>query len=186
MNSYRSFEKFLPATLILMVSAGWIWFSRIPAQNQNSASIIAPQKGFLAPDLTLSTLEGTDLSLRDLRGSPVILNFWASWCPPCRAEMPAFQQVFQEYGDMGLTIAAVNLTSQDSIQEAAAFISSNNLTYPILLDETGSVGRLYKIHSLPTTVFIDSEGIIQKIIIGGPIPRVLLNIQVEKLMQDKP
>ena len=100
--------------------------------------------------------------------------------------MPAFQQVFQEYGDMGLTIAAVNLTSQDSIQEAAAFISSNNLTYPILLDETGSVGRLYKIHYLPTTVFIDSEGIIQKIIIGGPIPRVLLNIQVEKLMQDKP
>lgn len=186
MNSYRFLQKQFLAILILLVGAGWIWFSRIPSQGQNAASIAVPQRGFLAPGLTLSTLEGTDLSLLDLRGSPVILNFWASWCPPCRAEMPAFQQVYHEYEAKGLIIAAVNATSQDSIHDAAAFVSNTNLTFPILLDETGSAGKLYNIHSLPTTVFINKQGIIQKIIIGGPIPIALLRIQVDKLMQDEP
>jgi peroxiredoxin len=100
--------------------------------------------------------------------------------------MPALQQVFNDYEDLGLIIAAINATNQDSISEAASFVSENNLTFPIPLDKTGSVSRSYNLHSLPTTVFVDSQGIIRKIIIGGPIPTALLRVQVEKLFEEKP
>ena len=100
--------------------------------------------------------------------------------------MPAFQQVFTEYEDLGLIIAAVNATNQDSLSEAAVFASENNLTFPIPLDKTGSASRSYNLYSLPTTVFIDSQGVIQKIIIGGPMPTALIRVQVDKLFQDEP
>lgn len=186
MSSYRFERQQLISILILLAGAVWIWFSRVSTDSRSLQSIYAPQESFLAPDFALTTLEGEILILSDLRGSPVILNFWTSWCPPCRAEMPALQGVFDEYKDLGLIIAAINATNQDSFSEVAAFVSKNNLTFPIPLDKTGSVSRSYNLRSLPTTVFIDSQGIIRKIIIGGPIPTALLRIQVEKLLQDKP
>jgi thiol-disulfide isomerase/thioredoxin len=172
--------------LILLVGAGWIWFSRIPSESGASQSLSVPQEGFLAPDFNLTTLSGDNFVLSQHRGYPVIINFWASWCPPCRAEMPAFQQAFAEYEEQGLMIAAVNATYQDSRSEATAFASENKLIFPIPLDTTGAVSRSYNLYSLPTTVFIDSQGIIRKIIIGGPIPTALLRVEVEKLIQEKP
>ncbi len=186
MSSYRFERQHLVSIWILLAGAAWIWFSRVPSDSRSSQPISAPQESFLAPDFDLTTLDGENLSLSDLRGSPAIINFWASWCPPCRAEMPALQQVFNDYEDLGLIIAAINATNQDSISEAASFVSENNLTFPIPLDKTGSVSRSYNLHSLPTTVFVDSQGIIRKIIIGGPIPTALLRVQVEKLFEEKP
>lgn len=186
MSSYRFERLHLTSIFILVTGAAWIWFSRIPSDSGSLQSIIAPQERFLAPDINLTTLSGEIFTLSEFRGSPVIINFWASWCPPCRAEMPAFQQVFAEYEDLGLIIAAVNATNQDSISEAAAFASENNLTFPIPLDKSGSVSRSYNLYSLPTTIFIDTQGVIHKIIIGGPIPTALLRVQVDKLFQDEP
>jgi len=134
----------------------------------------------------LATPGGDEITLSDLLGYPVIINFWASWCPPCRAEMPAFQQVYEEYQDRGLIIAAVNATNQDSRSDAVDFAATNHLTFPILLDISGSASRSYNLHSLPTTVFVDREGVIQKIIIGGPIPVPLIRVEIEKLLQDNP
>ena len=186
MTSYRFERQHLISIFILLAGLTWIWVSRIPTDSGSLQPVIAPQESFLAPGLNLITLSGEKFSLAEFRGSPVIINFWASWCPPCRAEMPAFQQVFDEYEDLGLIIAAVNATNQDSVSEAAAFVSENNLIFPIPLDKTGSVSRSYNLYSLPTTVFIDSQGIIRKIIIGGPIPTALIRVQVEKLVQEKP
>ncbi len=186
MSSYRFERRHLLSLFILLAGVFWIWFSRIPLDSGFVQSIIAPQENFLAPDFNLTTLSGNNFSLSEFRGSPVILNFWASWCPPCRAEMPAFQQAFTEYEDLGLIIAAVNATNQDSISEASAFVSENNLTFPVPLDKTGSVSRSYNLYSLPTTVFIDNQGVIRKIIIGGPIPTALIRVQVDKLFQDEP
>ena len=186
MSSYRFERQHLISILILLLGAAWIWFSRIPSESGPSQSISVPQEGFLAPDFNLTTLSGNNFVLSEHRGFPVIINFWASWCPPCRAEMPAFQQAFAEYEELGLMVAAVNAANQDSISEAASFASGNKLTFPIPLDKTGSVSRSYNLYSLPTTVFIDSQGIIRKIIIGGPIPTALIRVQVEKLVQEKP
>lgn len=186
MTSYRFEHQQLVSIFILLAGLAWVWVSRIPTDSGSLQPIVAPQESFLSPDFNLTTLSGENFSLSEFRGSPVIINFWASWCPPCRAEMPAFQQVFAEYEDLGLIIAAVNATNQDSLSEASAFASDNNLTFPIPLDKTGSASRSYNLYSLPTTVFIDKQGIIRKIIIGGPIPTALIRVQADKLFQDEP
>lgn len=141
-------------------------------------------ENFLAPDFTLTSLDETVISLSDLQGRPVILNFWASWCPPCRAEMPAFQDAWLEFGDSELVIIGVNATRQDSLPEINAFLAAIPVNFPILLDFDGSATAAYRVHSLPTTYFINRSGVITDIIIGGPIPLSLLRIQADQLLQE--
>jgi len=186
MKSYRIHYQRIFYILILLAGGSWIWISRVPSALTSSDRIAAPRESFSAPDFRLATPGGDEITLSDLLGYPVIINFWASWCPPCRAEMPAFQQVYEEYQDRGLIIAAVNATNQDSRSDAVDFAATNHLTFPILLDISGSASRSYNLHSLPTTVFVDREGVIQKIIIGGPIPVPLIRVEIEKLLQDNP
>ncbi len=186
MKSYRIHYQRILYIFILMAGGIWIWISRVPSALTSSDRIAAPRESFSAPDFRLATPGGDEITLSDLLGYPVIINFWASWCPPCRAEMPAFQQVYEEYQDRGLIIAAVNATNQDSRSDAVDFAATNHLTFPILLDISGSASRSYNLHSLPTTVFVDREGVIQKIIIGGPIPVPLIRVEIEKLFQDNP
>jgi cytochrome c biogenesis protein CcmG/thiol:disulfide interchange protein DsbE len=149
-----------------------------------SSSIEAAQVGFLAPDFTLTSLDSQDIGLANLKGKPVILNFWASWCPPCKAEMAAFQEAFQEYGGSDLQIIAINSTNQDSLSDVLRFIEEHGISFPIPLDQTGAVSRDYLIHSLPTTYFIDKNGVIKEVIIGGPIPLSLLRIQASQLLAE--
>ncbi len=148
------------------------------------SSMEAAQVGFSAPNFRLTSLDSQEIGLNDLKGSPIILNFWASWCPPCKAEMPAFQKASQEYSDTELQIIAINATSQDSLSEVKQFIDQHGITFPIPLDQTGSVSRDYLVHSLPTTYFIDQDGIITEVIIGGPIPLSLLRIQASQLLAE--
>jgi len=182
MNYKRISFTFVLAVLGVL----WIWVSRVPEGQRGQETVYAAQPGFRPPDIHLSTLDGSDFHLDDISGRPLVINFWASWCPPCRAEMPTFQQVYEEYRGRGLIIAAVNATNQDTISDAVDFATTNHLTFPILLDISGSASRSYNIHSLPTTVFVDREGVIQKIIVGGPIPAPLIRVELEKLLQDTP
>jgi peroxiredoxin len=170
--------------VLITACATWIWVSRVPESVRGDQDSAAAQTGFLAPDFTLTTLEGENFNLGAQRGNPVILNLWASWCPPCRAEMAALQQVYQEFQPEGLVVAAVNASNQDSVSEAAAFVSQNGLTFPVPLDRSGSVSRLYNLTSLPTTYFIDRSGVIQNIVIGGPMPLSLIRIETTRLLQE--
>lgn len=170
-------------TLILS-GLGWTWASRVRPSDTPKAEIQVPQQGFQAPDFVLDTLTGDQIALSDLRGKSVILNFWASWCPPCRAEMPAFQQGSEEFSDSPLIIIGVNATSQDSVKDAENFVEQHNLEFPILLDHNGSVGSAYQVRSLPATFFIDDQGIIKEIIVGGPIPLALLRVKADQLLQE--
>ena len=183
MNSYRFFRQFAISFFILLAGVVWIWSSRIITYTKSTKQIPAPQQGFSAPDFTLRSISGDNVSLADFKGEPIILNFWASWCPTCRAEMPAFNQVFSEYQEQGLSILAINSTNQDSIQAALNFVDINEIEFNILLDHYGEVGNLYNLYSLPTTFFIDKNGIIQKVLIGGPLPAALLRVEIEKLLE---
>lgn len=117
------------------------------------------------PDFELEDLRGQTISLRNLRGSPVMLNFWATWCPACRAEMPYLQQTYEEWSDKGLVLLAINIgESRATIEQ---FMLSNNLSLPVLLDIREVVARKYNITAIPTTLFIDKDGIIQEKIIGA-------------------
>jgi cytochrome c biogenesis protein CcmG/thiol:disulfide interchange protein DsbE len=183
MNSYRFKQQIVISIVILLAGAAWIWASRVNSYTKFPNQSPAPQQGFTAPDFSLSSISGTEISLSDFSGKAVVLNFWASWCPPCRSEMPAFNQVFTEYQNQDLAILAINATDQDSTQSAVDFVESNKLTFYILFDHSGEVGNLYNIYSLPTTFFIDKDRIIQKVLIGGPLPIALLRVEIEKLLE---
>lgn len=170
--------------LLAAASAGWIWFSRVETSQLDGFQKPAPQAGFPAPAFTLTTLEGDEFSLSDQRGKAVVLNVWASWCPPCRAEMPALQQVSEEYPPQEVAIVAVNATNQDSLPSVSAFVAQNQLSFPVPLDPGGRISTDYRIASLPTTFFINRQGVIENIIIGGPMPLSLIRTEVDRLLEN--
>jgi cytochrome c biogenesis protein CcmG/thiol:disulfide interchange protein DsbE len=184
-TSYPARYKITLSLIILALGVGWIWFSRTPLSSGSVDLLHAPQAGFSPPDFSLACLTGEEFKLSDMTGKPLVINFWASWCPPCRAEMPALNQISQEYGNSGLVVAAVNATSQDSLNDVSAFVSTYQLTFPIPLDSAGSAARDYNVHSLPTTFFITAEGVVNKVIIGGPLPVSMLRIEINRLLQEK-
>ncbi len=169
---------------VILAGLFWIWFSAAPGGGTSAGGIPAPQAGFLAPNFTLDTLDGGTVTLSNLRGQVVLLNIWASWCPPCRAEMPAMQRVWEEYQEQGVVVLAVNSTGQDTPADAQAFVSENGLTFPIPLDTGGEVTRLYRVSSLPTSFFIGADGVIREVVIGGPMAEALLRSRVEQLLKE--
>lgn len=171
---------------LLLIGAAWIWASAYPADTMTANQIPAPQEGFLAPDFKLPAHGGGIISLGDLLGQPLVINFWASWCPPCRSEMPAMQRVHEEFQDQGLVILGINAANQDRMIDAIDFAEQNDLTFPIIFDTGGRTSLDYKVRSLPTTFFVDRKGRIQEIIVGGPISEALLRIRAEQLLREEP
>ena len=172
--------------VVLLLGAVWIWYSRDTTQAASKGGKAIPRTGFYAPDFSLQTLQGDTITLSDLRGQAVVINLWASWCPPCKAEMPALQRVHEDFSTSGLVILAVNATNQDDLKAAERFVGENGLTFPILLDINGEVSRAYQLRSLPTTFFVDPDGMIQEVVVGGPMAEALLRVRVERLLGDMP
>ncbi len=125
-----------------------------------------PKVGFNAPHFSLLSMDRQAFEVKGQRDKPVILNFWASWCGPCRQEAPALKAIYEKYQDR-LDFYAINLTSDDDLESAKAFVNEFNLPFPVLLDETGSVSKQYQVSSIPTTYFIDANGVIRHKIIGA-------------------
>ena len=191
MKKFHTFLRDPGRWLLVVIGAAiaggiWIWASAVPAEATTGGLIPSPRVGFLAPDFSLESLSGDQISLSDMRGKVIVLNLWASWCPPCRAEMPALQRVYQANHERGLEVLAVNMTSQDNIAAVEDFVQEFNLTFPILLDTRGEVGNAYLMRALPTTFFIDQDGVIQRVIVGGPMSEVTLQSTVEQLLEDVP
>lgn len=121
-----------------------------------------------APSFELTTLDGEKISSDDLKGKKVLLNFWATWCPPCKEEMPDMQNLYEEYKDEDVAVVGVNVTSTEKNREdVEKFVKEYQLTFPILMDELGEVTHQFEILSFPTTYFIDSDGVIRSKVIGA-------------------
>lgn len=116
-------------------------------------------------DFTLEDLNGDKVSLSQLKGKKIFLNFWATWCPPCKGEMPDMEKLYQEIKGSELVILAVNVGEEKETVEA--FISKNNYSFPVLLDSSGDVSKLYHVSGIPTSYFIDTEGYLDYGITGG-------------------
>jgi cytochrome c biogenesis protein CcmG/thiol:disulfide interchange protein DsbE len=174
-------QRIILYILLLIAGAAWTVLSMDPLIG--SAQAPAPQSGFAAPDFALNTPTGETYTLSELKGNAVLVNLWATWCPPCRAEMPAIQKIYDEYREEGLIVLAINMTSQDNALNITPFVEQYELDFPILLDETGEVAAAYQLRSLPSSYFIDRAGIISEIVIGGPMSEALLRTRIEKILE---
>jgi peroxiredoxin len=147
-------------------------------------SYSVPSIGKAVPNFSLITLDGNQVSLSDFKGKAVFINLWASWCPPCRLEMPDIQAAYEKYQTQDLVVLGINITNQDNLADARAFVEEFKLTFPILLDESGEVSAgLFRLLALPTSFFIDSEGILQRIQIGA-IPTKNLDTYISEILPE--
>ena len=134
-----------------------------------AAGRLSPQTlGSPAPDFTLKTLVGGTASLSDYTGRPVFLNFWASWCTPCRGEMSDIIAAYNAHKGQELQVLAINLTDQERMKDVRKFADEFQMPFPVLLDEKGKVRKRYALHGVPTSVFIDAQGIV-RLVNPGPI-----------------
>jgi thiol-disulfide isomerase/thioredoxin len=174
-------REWLIATLI-MSGMSWILISRPP---DNHTMSVSPRAGFIAPAIVLPQLDGELVSLDAFKGQVVIVNFWASWCGPCRAEMPTLERLYQIEQTRGLTVLAVNSTFQDDQTNVAQMRRDLGLSFPILLDYEGTVGHRYGVRMLPTTFIIDRQGVIRQVLFGGPLSEASLRNAVEPLLREE-
>lgn len=172
--------------VITALAAGWMALSAVPSSATTGGRIPSPREGFQAPGIQLEDLKGTPISLSDFRGRVVVVNFWASWCLPCRAEMPGLQSAFTAEQGRGLVVLGVNTTYQDVESDARQFASDRGVTFPVLLDTDGLADRNYQVRALPSTFFVDRQGVIRKVIIGGPMSEATLRSTVQDLLGEAP
>jgi thiol-disulfide isomerase/thioredoxin len=140
--------------------------------------------GDKAYDFTLLDREGNEISLSSLQGKVVFLNFWASWCGPCKAEMPHMQKVYEEYKEKDVVILAVNITASEKkgIEGVNSYLDENKLTFPVLYDKDGSVSVQYRVSSIPTSYIINKEGIIVNFVTGA-LNEDRIKAQIEAAME---
>jgi cytochrome c biogenesis protein CcmG/thiol:disulfide interchange protein DsbE len=158
--------------VVLILGSSWIWLNRVPVGSAAPATDrrAAPAIGYPAPEFTLTTLSGEEFKLSSLRGTPVVLNFWATWCPPCRAELPELKAAGERYTGQ---VAVIGVNQVETAATVAKSARELGLTFPVPLDQSGAVSRLYRVRSLPTTFFIDRDGVIRQIQ-SGPLTEAVL------------
>ncbi len=160
------------ALLVVLVSAVWFlaWYLRREEPGRvvpSAGDFLAAQAltvGSPAPEFSLPRLEGGEIRLSEFRGRPVLINFWASWCAPCRAEMPELERVAQEYEAAGLVVVGIN--QLEDPETVAQFVQEFSLTFPIALDRDGTTSRDWQVYGIPQTYLVDANGIIRKAWVG--------------------
>ena len=165
-------QKGVLALLALLLAAGTRGYASghdaavvVSAEELRAAGLSKVRDGIPFVDFDLESLQGGRVRLSSLKGSVVFLNFWATWCPPCREEMPSMERLYSKFAGVGLRIVAVDL--QESRRDVEAFVREFGLTFQVLLDPAGQVGSAYGVRGLPTTFLINRDGLLVAGRIGG-------------------
>lgn len=167
-------QRIILYLLVLIAGAAWIALSADTGAATNEATS-APQAGFTAPDFTLETLSGETYTLSSLQGNVVLVNFWATWCPPCRAEMPELLQAARDYPDLALLAVNVAETSDKVSQFAEQF----RMDVPVVIDPQGAISDRYNVRGLPTSIFLDADGKIMEVR-PGAINRAVIDSVLQR------
>ncbi len=177
--------------LLLAVAVGGCGMIPIPlplpgmsaasAANNTSTRPTTAKIGDLAPEITGTSLTGDSIVLSQMVGRPVIVNFWATWCGPCREEFPALVRKYKQYKDKDLVILGVNYQDDNSDDGVKTFMANTLVNFPVIRDIGDRAGRMYRVNGLPTSIFIDRKGIIRDIVVGGPMTDQFLDQQIAKI-----
>jgi len=145
-------------------------------------SLSAQVQGKNAPPFALKTLDGGLDSLSHYAGHPILINFWASWCTPCRSEMPFLITAYQTHQREKLTVLAIDLKDQEgSTKDVSKFVSEFRLPFPVLLDEKGKARRLYALRGVPTSIFVGADGVVRAVH-QGPISEQVLRQRLSEIV----
>ncbi|MCH7718207.1 MAG: redoxin domain-containing protein [Chloroflexi bacterium] len=191
------------AVLAVILLSLWYWDNResggvttlgdtrlgvveLPVEKNPTEKEPAAEVGRAGPDFLLETPQGGTLRLSDLQGQPVVLNFWATWCPPCRVEIPELVAAYDRYRDQGLVIVGVNL--QEPGDQVQAFAEEFGIVFPIVIDRGGGVADVWRlggpVGGIPTSYFIDESGVIQDFFYG-PMTEESLQKRVAKILPEE-
>lgn len=151
------------ALLLLLLGIPWMWINRVPAEAQADFSVPQPALDHPAPDFTLPTLSGEEFTLSAQQGTPIVLNFWATWCGPCQNEMPALQTASDRFGDR---VQIIGVDQGETVEVVERFAAEMGITFALPVDGEMAVGELYGVRAMPTTFFIDRNGVIRHIYLG--------------------
>ena len=149
--------------VVLVLGGGWTWWNRVPLEATVDPRTPQPAVGYPAPDFSLTTLEGEPFLLSDQAGTPVVLNFWATWCGPCRRELPALQLAAERWEGEVLIVGVDQAEEAPVVQR---YVDELGLTFPIPMDTDSAVAERFNVMGLPTTFFIDGDGVIRTIWTG--------------------
>lgn len=148
---------------LLLIGVPWIWLNRVPVTALPDFTTPQAAINHPAPDFALSTLTGEDFALSKEHGTPVVLNFWATWCGPCQNEMPALQLASERFQGR---VKIIGVDQGESAEVVQPFVDEMGISFPIILDYDFTAGELYNVRGMPTTYFIDSTGVIRHIWVG--------------------
>lgn len=189
----RSVGTLITRSMMLVVAVGLLAIFTVSLLRPGSASTVSPtttsssapvglQVGDAAPNFTLTTLDGKQVSLSDFRGKPVMLNFWYATCPGCLAEIPGMQRFYAAQQAAGKNFVILGVNSVDDAQTAQQFAQQYGLTYALVMDKNQQVATLYSLTATPTSYFIDRQGIIRFVQVG-PIDEAALQQKVAEISQ---
>ncbi|MDQ6695792.1 MAG: TlpA family protein disulfide reductase [Chloroflexota bacterium] len=161
----------LVAVVAVLATFAWLLSSRAGEQRTVNAAITgtssAPTTGSLAPDFTLTDVHtNKPVKLSSLRGKPVFMNFWGTWCPPCRGEMPEMQKLYDKYKDQ-IQVVGVSMGPRDTSSQVKSFVDQQKYSWTFIHDADYSVATTYEVQAVPSSYFIDKDGIIRAVQIGG-------------------
>ena len=166
---------FVGLLLLVLGACSLIPMNLGSASSGASGRPTAVKMGELAPEIDLPALGGDQITLSKLQGHPIIVNFWATWCGPCRQEFPALVRKYKQYQEQGLVIVAVNTGDPNSDDGVLTFARNTLVNFPIVRDTDERAARMYNVRGLPTSIFIDRKGIVRDIFVGGPMDEAFID-----------
>ncbi len=158
--------------ILLMVCVSMFMLTAVQAESE------------MAPNFTLKSRSGKNIKLSELRGQVIMVNFWASWCGPCREEMPLLDKLFKKYRSLGFIVLGVNV--DDTPKQAESFLKQNDVSFPILFDNDKKISEKYKITAMPSSFFIDRNGKLRNEHKGYlPEYELLYETEIKKLIREE-
>ena len=177
-KSYKLLIILAIAGLILALVVAGVLLTQKNTKNEFSSKSSLEAKEPV-PNFTLSTIDGKDFHFSDYKGKPILINFFASWCLPCREEMPVLEKIVREYGPKGVVFLGIAV--DDTEEKMKDFIAKYGVTFPVGLDKTAAIQKSFGIYGIPTTYFIDKQGVINYFH-SGSVTEELLQHELDKLL----